>query len=202
MLPCTSRLDCHPMTFYPEKQTAGKTWTNVFLVDPTLTALWRSLFHSPPPGPGRWNPADTLTQLRERCIVALRLLGGVTLRYCSGLQMTNNDNEDVLQLDDTPYVTLSLRLSAKYKMMEAPSCSRWRTFYADMITWQTQLWISGLFLLQHFYLQMRSWRSWNQQFTRRKQTNNKKHVVLSVVVDVCVMHIPQCLGENFFVFLT
>lgn len=85
MFPCTSRLDCHPLTFYPVNQTAGEMLTNVFQADLTLTALWRSLFHSPPPRPGRWNPADTLTQLSERCIVALRRLGvslyGIALAF-------------------------------------------------------------------------------------------------------------------------
>lgn len=59
---------------------------------------------------------------------------GVTLRYYPGLQMANNDNEDVLQLVDSAHVVLSQHLSAKYNMIEARVCTCWRMCYADMIT--------------------------------------------------------------------
>lgn len=117
--------------YTPESQAAGETLTNVFKVDLTLTALWWSLFDSPPLRPGQWNPADTLTQLREQCIVALRLLG-VSLY---GTALACRWQTTTMKMFGS-WMTVSTLccLLAKYKMMEVCLWTCGRTFYADMMT--------------------------------------------------------------------
>lgn len=188
MFPCKSHLDCHPLTFHPANQTAGETLTNVCQTDLTLTALWQSLFHSPPSRPGRWHPADTLTQLRGPCIVALRLLG-VSL-YGTALAFRRQ--------------TMTMKMFCSWMTVPMLCCHNacqlnirwWRPLYAHAeghftLIWSHDLWISRLHLLQHFYLQMGSCRNWNQQFFWKK----------NCFCGCCLLHAYSLVSwKNIFVF--
>lgn len=154
MFPCTSRLDCHPLTFYPENQTARGNVDKCFsgrsdfdcsltiiisLTSPQARAM-KSCRHT---DPSEWALHCCFTTS-----------WGVTLQYRTGLQMTNNDNEDVLQLDDSPQLNIR----------------RWKPVYAHagghlMLIWSPDKHsyetLESICWFFFFNLQMESCRSWN-----------------------------------------